>query len=310
VPTTSVFPGPRSVAHRRALRAAGISNDRIRTAVRSGRWQEPVRGVVVAHSGGLSQRERWQVALEFAGPGSCLSHHSALKLWGARADELPASRRTAGVAGVFRAPPDAGMVEVSRGHGQHMASHGFVVVHQSRRPLEPQIVSGLPTTSAARAVVDISLSARRRADVVHAVSDALQRELVTVEDLVAEARALGRRLGPWLRAALDDARRGMRSVGESDLRRVVVAAGLPEPEWNAEVETPAGTFFVDALWRDRGVGVEADGRAWHLSARDWADDLIRQNALHGAGLVLLRFPVPRLRADRLGCGREIASLVA
>jgi very-short-patch-repair endonuclease len=90
----------------------------------------------------------------------------------------------------------------------------------------------------------------------------------------------------------------------------VVALPLSGVEWNAEVETPAGTFFVDALWRDRGVGVEADGRAWHLSARDWADDLIRQNALHGAGLVLLRFPVPRLRADRLGCGREIASLVA
>jgi very-short-patch-repair endonuclease len=309
VPTTSVFLHDRSVAHRRALRSAGISNDRIRTAVRTGRWQEPVRGVVVDHGGGLTQRERWQVGLEFAGPGSCLSHHSALKLWGARADELAPSRRTAGVAGVFRAPADGGMVEVSRCHGQHMASHGFVVVHQSRRPLVPAVVTGLPVTSAARAVVDISLSARRRADVVHAVADALQRELVTVEDLVAEARALGRRLGPWLRTALDDARRGMRSVGESDLRRVVVAAGLPEPEWNAPVETPLGTFLVDALWRDRGVGAEADGRAWHLNARDWADDLRRQNALHGAGLVLLRFPVARLRTDRLACGRELAVLV-
>ena len=160
-----------------------------------------------------------------------------------------------------------------------------------------------------RAVVDVSLSARRRADVEHAVSDALQRDLVSVTDLAAEARALGRRLTPWLRSALEDARRGIRSVGESDLRRVVVAAGLPEPEWNAPVDTPAGRFFVDALWRDRGVGAEADGREWHLGAREWQEDLVRQNALHGAGLVLLRFPVARLRADCLACGRELAGLV-
>ena len=277
--------------------------------MRGGRWQEPVRGVVVSHSGGLTQHERWQVALEFAGPDACLSHHSALKLWGARVEELSPGRRTAGVRGDFAVPAESGMVEVTRVHGQHMASHGFVVVHQSRRPLLPAVVSGLPVTPAARAVVDVSLTARRRADVEHAVSDALQRDLVTVPALFEEARSVGRRLGPWLRSALEDAARGMRSVGESDLRRVIVAAGLPEPEWNAPVDTPAGRFFVDALWRSVGVGAEADGRQWHLSARDWSADLVRQNALHGAGLVLLRFPVPRLRGDGTACGREMAALV-
>jgi very-short-patch-repair endonuclease len=59
-----------------------------------------------------------------------------------------------------------------------------------------------------------------------------------------------------------------------------------------------------------GVGTEADGREWHLSAEDWAQDIRRQNVLHGVGLVLLRFPVSRLRADRLACGRELAALVA
>jgi hypothetical protein len=51
-------------------------------------------------------------------------------------------------------------------------------------------VSGLLVTTAVRAVVDVSLSARRRADVEHAVSDSLQRGLVTVEDLFSEARAV------------------------------------------------------------------------------------------------------------------------
>jgi hypothetical protein len=90
----------------------------------------------------------------------------------------------------------------------------------------------------------------RRADVDHVVSHALQRGLVTVPDLVQETHALGRRATPWLRAAVEDAGRGMRSV------------------------------------------------------------LARQNALHGAGSVLLRFPVRRLRADPGTCASEIRALAA
>jgi hypothetical protein len=157
----------------------------------------------------------------------------------------------AGVLGDYRVPEEAGIVEVSRPHGQHMSSHGFVLVHQSRRPLGVVELSGLRCTRAARAVVAVCLTATRRADVEHAVSDAFQRGLATVEQLLVEAERAGRAVTPWLRATLGDAARGMRSVGESDLRRVVLAAGLPEPEWNAPVETDQGTYFVDALWRRR-----------------------------------------------------------
>jgi very-short-patch-repair endonuclease len=137
----------------------------------------------------------------------------------------------------------------------------------------------------------------------------LQRRLASVEDLVAETRALGRRATPWLRAAIQDACRGMRSVGESELRRAVLAAGLPEPEWGAEVLTPAGTYFVDALWRQRGVAAEADGAEFHLSAGDWSRDLVRQNAIHGVGIRLMRFTVRRLRASPMACGMELRPLV-
>lgn len=309
MPSASVFPSDLAVARRNCLRARGLSDLRIRTALRTGRWQEPVRGVLVPHSGALTQRERWLVALAYAGPESCLSHHSALLLWGAKAAELSAGRRVAGVLGDYRAPAEGGMVEVSRAHGQNMSSHGFVVVHQSRRPLEIVELSGLLVSGAARAAIDVSLTARRRADVDHVIADVLQRGLTTLEELAEEVRRAGRAATPWLRAAIGDAGRGMRSVGESELRRVIVAAGLPEPEWNAAVETAAGTYYVDALWRSKGVAAEADGMAYHLSARDWAADLKRQNALHGTGLVLLRFPVVRLRQECAACGAEIARLV-
>lgn len=211
----------------------------------------------------------------------------------------------AGVRGHYVPPEDAGLVQVSVPHGRHLRSAGFVVVHQTRRPLGDALVDGFPTTSAARAAVDVALTAPRRRDVDHVVADVLQKGLATLEDLAAEARFAGRRAGPWLRDAIVDASRGMRSVGESDLRRVITAAGLPEPEWNAPVETADGVYHLDAYWREHRVGAEADGAAFHLSAADWDFDLRRQNAVHGVGIRLLRFPVRRLRWEETACGEEM-----
>jgi very-short-patch-repair endonuclease len=294
-----------TVRHRAALAARGVDRNRIRRALVSGRWLEPVPGVIVLHNGALTRRERHLAALTWAGPDGRLSHSSALLLHRARIDEPRAARRVAGVRGSYVEPADAGLVEVSVPHGRHLQSTGFVVVHQSRRPLGDVEVDGLPVTGAARAAVDVALSARRRQDVEHVVSDVLQRDLADLAELVAEARALGRLATPWLRQTLTGASRGMRSVGEADLRRVVVAAGLPEPEWNAQIETASGVFHLDAYWRAQRVGAEADGTAFHLSAQDWQADLRRQNAVQGAGVRLMRFPVPRLRTDGYVCGREM-----
>jgi len=142
------------------------------------------------------------------------------------------------------------------------------------------------------------------------VADVLQRQLCTVADLEQEAAQLGRRLTPWLRAAIGDARRGMRSIGEADLRRAIVLAGVPEPEWGAAIETSSGTYFVDAYWRHVKIAAEADGAAFHLSAGDWGSDLRRQNAIQGAGVRLFRFPVRRLRAEPLAFGLDLLPLVA
>ena len=295
------------VSHRTVLAELGVDRNRIRRALSSGRWLEPVPGVVVLHSGSLSRRERHLVALTWAGPAGRLSHTSALWLHRARVDEPRAAPRVAGVRGSYEQPEDAGLVEVSVPHGRHLKSAGFVVVHQSRRPLGDLTVVGLPVTGAARAAVDVAVCARRRQDVEHVVSDVLQKDLTDLAELAGETRALGRRATPWLRQTLTDALRGMRSVGEADLRRVVLAAGLPEPEWNAAISTPSGDFHLDAYWREQRVGAEADGTQFHLSAKDWQADLRRQNAVQGTGVRLMRFPVPRLRAEGAACGRELCT---
>lgn len=299
------------VAPRRHLAELGITAYRLRTAVRSGRWQEPLPGVFVSHSGPLTRSERWHAALHFAGGAAALSHRSALLVLGARAEELSARRRAAGVRGDYAVPEEGGLVEVTVPQGHHLRSRAFVVVHQSRRPVAGAAgVGALRVCSPARAAVDVAVTVDRRRDVDHVVADVLQRGLCTVPDLEAEAALLGRRLTAWLRAAVSDARRGMRSVGEADLRRALLVAGVPEPEWGAAIETPSGTYFVDAYWRSARVAAEADGAAFHLSAPDWSADLRRQNAIQGTGVRLFRFPVRRLRADPLACGSELLPLVA
>lgn len=300
----------RPVAHRRRLQAAGVSDHRIRTAVRGRRWQQPLPGVVVGHTGPLTRVERWQAALEYGGERAALSHRSALLLHGARVGELDAAPRPAGVRGTYVQPPEGGLVEVTVPHGHHLTSAGFVVVHQSRRAMETGVrLGGLRVCPPARAAVDVAVTVRRRSDVEHVVADVLQRGLCTVADLCAEAVLLGRRRTPWLDQALRDAARGMRSVGEADLRRVVLLGALPEPEWGAVVPTEAGTYEVDALWRRQRVVAEADGRAFHLSAADWTKDLARQNAIVGQGLTLLRWPVHVLRRSPLECAAELDPLV-
>ena len=296
---------PTTVAHRRDLAVLGVDKDRIRRALRSGRWQEPVPGVIVLHSGPLTRRERLVGALAWAGADGRLSHTSALHLLGARIDEPVARIRVAGVRGDYVPPDDAGLVQVTVPHGRHLHSAGFVVVHQSRRPLGDLVVDGLRTTTAARAAVDVALTATRRGDVDHVVADVLQKNLAQVEDLAGEVRLAGRRATAWLKDAVADAARGMRSVGESDLRRVIVLAGLPEPEWGAAIETPSGTYFVDAYWRRERVAAEADGAAFHLSAADWDGDLRRQNAIQGEDIRLFRFPVRRLRTAGVDCAAEL-----
>jgi hypothetical protein len=297
------------VAPRRSLVANGLTYYRLRTAVASGRWQEPLPGVFVGHTGTLTQRERWLAAVYYGGPEAVLSHRSALAAWGSRVQELRRFGRAGGVRGAFVVPEGGGLVEVTAPHGHHLVSRAFVVVHQTRRTPSAVVVNGIPLSAPARAALDAAGTAHRRADAVHAISDVLQRNLCSVAELEEEARLLGRRIAPWARQALSEARRGMRSVGESDLRRAVLLAGLPEPEWGAAIETPAGTYFLDAYWKKHRVGAEADGAEFHLSADDWSRDLRRQNAIQGTGVTLFRFPVPRLRSEPMSCGLELAGVL-
>jgi very-short-patch-repair endonuclease len=259
---------------------AGLSMSTLRSRVRSGRWQRVLPGVLVAHSGPMSARQRWRAGLAYAGPGAVLSYRSAAHLHGLRIVERD--------------------VEVTVPHGCRRPPSGFVVVHQALVPVVCVVRVGLPCTDAARTLVDVACRLPLRGDVRAMVSDAVQRRLVDVDDLRAQVDSAPPNGSRWLRLTLDEVVAGARSAGEAEFLQLIRRARLPEPEWNATVHTASGSYVVDALWRKQRVGGEVDGMAWHLDAASWEQDLRRQNHIHAAGFTLLRFPVRRLRDDPLG----------
>src|SRR5277367_5044333 len=59
-----------------------MSTNQLRWRITSGRWQKPIRGVVVAQSGPLTDHQLLQAALLRAGPGASLAGLTAARLDG------------------------------------------------------------------------------------------------------------------------------------------------------------------------------------------------------------------------------------
>jgi len=145
-----------------------------------------------------------------------------------------------------------------------------------------------PVTTPARTAFDVG----RHTDPLRAVPllDALVRATgVTrqqVEDVASQHP--GTRLIRELPKMLDLVDAGAESVRESQLRVVLVKAGLPRPVTQYMVLTEDGMFVarVDLAWPEFRVIVEYDG-SYHDDPRQVARDRARINALRAAGWTVL-----------------------
>ena len=118
--------------------------------------------------------------------------------------------------------------------------------------------------------------------------------LCTVDEL-QDALDAGRRRGAArLREALGAVREDSWSPRETRVRCILVAAGLPEPELNADVFDERGRFLgcVDMVYRDQRVAVEYLGM---LHGESWARDVERIAALRAAGWNVIEVTSPLLR---------------
>jgi hypothetical protein len=186
-------------------------------------------------------------------------------------------------------------------------------IHRSRRPCRLTMAGGLAATTVERALVDTWGDAhrgRRSSRYIdltrNAVLRATREQKATMADLEAELVAVPRLPGlVQLRDLLTDAGRGSQSQLEILGLRALLAAGLPPPQLQHEIDLGSATLHVDAAWPEVKLAVEFDGAAYHSSPEDWQRDLRRDAALAALGWVVLRFSWADVTERPTFCGQQV-----
>jgi hypothetical protein len=252
------------------LRGLGLDRYWVRRRVENGFLHAVFRGVYSVGVRTVSMRGRYLAAVFACGPGAVLSHRSAADLWGLR----PNATRLEVTAATKRPGPPG------------------VEVHRTR-VLERQDVTvrdGIPTTSVARTLLDLS-AVVRASDLVTAIDRA---ERLRIFDLRAVLdvldRANGRRGARALRRAVAAYEP---STQKSELERrfkalLETAPDIPSPTFNALIDGETGTHEVDANWPAHGVAVQLDSFEFHRTRRDRERDAVSDADLELAGHRVMR----------------------
>jgi hypothetical protein len=265
--------------------------------IASGRWQQPCRGVVVAHSGPLTEKQRLWAALIWAGPGAVLGGLTAAWLDGFTGfGDRKANRQSHVIVPSGRAlqrqSPDLPIIV------HYSTMLGDADVHPARQPRRTRI---------ARSLVDAAswMDTERGARAVLAAG--VQQRLVRPADLSRVVDANRRRYRRKLMAeTLGDIAGGAQALSELDFARLVIRSySLPEPDRQSRRKDSDGKWrYLDVVWEEAKVVVEIDG-AQHMDAQQYWDDMSRDNDLQIGGYLVLRFPSwlvrhhPEYVADRI-----------
>jgi hypothetical protein len=245
--------------------------------------------------GSLTVEQREYAGWLFAGDDAVLTGLPALRRHGLR--YLPGE-------------PDDRPVHTAIPHLRHRKSAGFAVVERTERLPNAVAIDGLPCASVARALVDatrrITVPAQTRAMVLEAV----QRRKCGIDQIAHELKHAQRRGTALVGDAVREARSGVRSVPEGDLRLAMQGAPLPTPLWNPQVYRPDGTLLgiPDGLIVESMVALEVDSRAYHSEGDDWMDTLDRDSDFMAHGLLTVHVVPARLRRDPWATVRRIVAV--
>lgn len=170
------------------------------------------------------------------------------------------------------------------------------LVHRSGDLASAELVrrKGIVCTGVPRTLVDLGAVASTRA-VEKAVHQACQRNLTTVDEVVAEYLALSRK-GRHGCGAIRDVLKAidpMVELAESELELVLLEIirtyGLPAPELQFLVLAGGRRFRLDVAYPEHRLFIEGDGFGVHGTRTAFEDDRWRQNLLVVAGWRVLRF---------------------
>jgi hypothetical protein len=263
------------VAHRRDLRARGVSRADVRSEVAAGRWRTEGLHTVVIGTGAMSpEARRWHAVWE-AGPGAILDGVSALQ-----------------VAGLRGFTPDAIDVSLPRGNRRHEVA-GVKV--RRRRVLGMTIRAGVPRARPELAALRAAEWAATDRTAVLILCLVVQQRLVPPARLLSAWRSVrSSRRRTLLAGVIGDICDGAQSLGELDFGALCRQAGLPPPSRQVVRTGPGGRVYLDVAWEDVGLVVEVDG-GHHALALNPVDDALRQNEVTLNDEMVLRIPVIGLR---------------
>ncbi|CAN5142722.1 hypothetical protein BH24ACT1_BH24ACT1_01590 [soil metagenome] len=257
------------VTHR-ALTELGLSEEQIRGRLEQQLIQSMHRGVY-RHAGTVwTPSIRILAAVLAAGPGAVASHRSAARLHQLRA--TVSSRPEVTVPGT------------------RLPRHRGILLHRSDLLEAPDVTSvgRVPVTTIPRTLLD--LGAVLPFEVVElAAQDAIIQERISAVDLICVLERVGKRgrrgtaaLRAVVRASLP--RTGIESILELDLQRLVDACPVPRPVLQHEILVAGGKRFrLDSAWPELRVTIEADGRRWHSTRKDFELGMARIRAITAAG---------------------------
>ena len=250
---------------RRQLLAAGLSKAAIGRMISRGLLLPEHAGVYTVAHGAQVPLGRETAALLACGDRACLSHTSAAAVWGIL-------------------EPRAEAVEVTIIAFNSGRRRPKIRLHHSRdlTARDLRVHNGLPLTSPARTLLDLSARLDRRS-LERALDEALVVRKLVSRSQVHEVlgRANGHAGASVLRALM--ARRGTSSVTHSQAERrcleLIRKAGLPEPRTQLRI---AG-YTVDLVWPEQRVVFEIDGYSFHTSRFAFDRDRRKDAALKAAG---------------------------
>jgi hypothetical protein len=267
------------VLHREQAYALGMSRHGIAHRERYDGWQEILRNVFLCHAGGATHRQRLIAACLYAGADAAVDADDACAFHGVRAVR-----------------PSDDHVHVLVPSTSTARSHSFVVVRRTGAPYGIARTELLRYVDPATAAI---ASARQRRDprrVLGILSDAVQRHITTVDDLLRAHIRASSRNARATDFALMQLRAGVHSIGEADFRVLAEASALlPAFEYNPVLRLPDGRLVrPDAIALDAGLVHEVNGRSAHRRDDLFDDMQIRHDAMTAAGLVVLHNSPARL----------------
>ncbi|WP_354699832.1 hypothetical protein DSM112329_00090 [Paraconexibacter sp. AEG42_29] len=183
------------------------------------------------------------------------------------------------------------------------------VVHDHER----MIFDGLPCMTWARTLLDLA-AYRPRQELEHVWHDAIYRRRLDDEAIV---RVLSEHRGePGIVAFRALWERRLLAIGrsanklESDLRDIVVEAGLPEPRRNVRLRIDGATLRPDLYIPERKLAIETDGKDGHRDPEQQLVDAERDALYRRLGLEPVRYAWWPVTYQRPGVEADFARFEA